>query len=124
MADGNPARIEAAMVAEAAKSGDLEASFILGKAVFAMSHALNQAVTLLAPHRIVLGGGVSLIGEDFWLGPIRNQLNVSVFPPLRDTFDVVPAALGEKVVIHGALALARDALSAVGQADPAIIPAQ
>lgn len=110
LADGIPARIDAAMVAEAAKAGDLEASFILGKAVFAMAHALNQAVTLLAPHRIILGGGVSLIGEDFWFGPIRNQLNVNVFPPFRGTFDVVPASLGEDVVVHGALTLARDAL--------------
>jgi glucokinase len=110
LADGIPARIDAAMVAEAAKAGDLEASFILGKAVFAMAHALNQAVTLLAPHRIILGGGVSLIGEDFWFGPIRNQLNVNVFPPFRGTFDIVPAALGEDVVVHGALSLARDAI--------------
>jgi glucokinase len=113
LADGIPARIDAAMVAEAAKAGDLEASFILGKAVFAMAHALNQAVTLLAPHRIILGGGVSLIGEDFWLGPICNQLDVNVFPPFRGTFDIVPAALGEDVVVHGALTLARDALQDV-----------
>jgi glucokinase len=31
-----------------------------------------------------------------------------VFAPFRGTFDVVPATLGEEVVIHGALALARD----------------
>jgi glucokinase len=109
LAGGEPSRIDATMVADAAKAGDLEASFILGKAVFSMAHALNQAVTLLAPRRIILGGGVSQIGEDFWFAPIRNQLNVSVFPPLRGTFDVVPSALGEDVVVHGALALARDA---------------
>ncbi|WP_406695452.1 ROK family protein [Singulisphaera sp. Ch08] len=110
LADGHPSRINTAMVAEAAKAGDQEASFILGKAVFAMAHALNQAITLLAPHRIILGGGVSLIGEEYWFGPIRNQLNLNVFPPFRSTFDVVPAALGEDVVVHGGLALARDAV--------------
>lgn len=109
LAGGDPARITTALVADAAKSGDLEASFILGKAVFSMAHALNQAVTLLAPRRIILGGGVSLIGEQFWLEPIRNQLNVNVFPPFRGTFDVVASALGEEVVVHGALGLARDA---------------
>ncbi len=74
-----------------------------------MAHALNQAVTLLAPRRIILGGGVSLIGEDLWFAPIREQLDLHVFPPFRGTFDLVPAALGEEVVVHGALALARDA---------------
>lgn len=113
-ADGIPSRIDTAMVAEAAKAGDQEASYILGKAVSAMAHALNQAITLLAPHRVILGGGVSLIGEEFWFEPIRNQLNLNVFPPFRGSFDVVPAALGEDVVIHGALALARDAVANVG----------
>jgi glucokinase len=111
LVDGDPARITPAVVAEAARLGDHEASFILGKAIAAMANALNQAITLLAPHRIVLGGGVSLIGEEQWFQPIRAQLDLHVFPPFRGTFDIVPAALGEAVVVHGALALARDALT-------------
>ena len=31
-----------------------------------------------------------------------------MFPPLRGTYRLVPAALGEEVVLHGALALAAD----------------
>ena len=104
---GDIARITPAAVAEAARLGDQEASFILGKAVSAMANALNQAMTLLAPRRIILGGGVSLLAEEQWLQPIRDQLSLHVFPPFRETFDVVTAALGEAVVVHGALALAR-----------------
>jgi glucokinase len=110
LAGGDPSKITAATVAEAARQGDQEAHFILNKAVSAMANALNQAVTLLAPRRIILGGGVSLIGEDLWFAPIRQQLDIHVFPPFRGSFDVVPAALGEEVVVHGAIALARDAL--------------
>jgi len=29
-----------------------------------------------------------------------------VFPPLADAYEIVPAALGELVVVHGAIALA------------------
>lgn len=112
LAGGDPSRINARQLAEAARAGDRESNYLLGKAASAMAHALNQAVTLLAPHRIILGGGVSLMGEDLWLGPIRKQLETLVFPPFRGTFDVVPAALGEEVVVQGALALARDALTA------------
>jgi glucokinase len=108
LVDGDTARITPAVVAEAARLGDHEALYILGKAASAMANALNQAVTLLAPRRIILGGGVSLLGEEQWFQPIRDQLASNVFPPFRGTFDVVPAALGEAVVVHGALALARD----------------
>jgi glucokinase len=111
-AGGDPAAITTRDVADAARAGDRQARILLDRAVHAMIHGLRQAVTLLAPKRIILGGGVSLIGEDLWLGPIRRQLEDCVFPPFRGTFDVVAAALGEEVVLHGALALARDAAAA------------
>ncbi len=109
LAGGDPNAITARVLAEAARQGDKESAFLLNKAAAAMANALNQTVTLLAPHRIILGGGVSLIGEDFWFGPIRRQLTSQVFPPFRGTFDLVPSALGEEVVVQGALALAKDA---------------
>lgn len=107
-ADGDPSAITAIDVADAAREGDFEAQMLLDRATTAMAQGLRQAVTLLAPRRIILGGGVSLIGEELWLGPIRCKLDAIVFPPLRGTFDLVPAALGEAVVVQGALALARD----------------
>ena len=61
-------------------------------------------IDLTDDERMLLCQGLNEYG-----GPIRNQLNVNVFPPFRDTFDIVPAALGEEVVVHGALALALDA---------------
>jgi glucokinase len=111
LAGGDPAAIATTDVANAAREGDREAQLLLDRAVHAMAHALGQAVALLAPRRIILGGGVSLIGEELWLGPIRQQIKSCVFPPFRDSFDLVPAALGEEVVVQGALALARDTIA-------------
>jgi glucokinase len=109
LSGGQIDRVTTRLVAEAASQGDYLARSILDRASSAMAQALAHAVTLLAPRRVILGGGVSLMDEALWLDPIRRELDGLVFPPLRGTFDVGPAALGEEVVVHGALALARDA---------------
>jgi glucokinase len=107
-----PDRITAPMVARAAREGDAASASILARAHAAVAFALVQAIALLAPRRIVIGGGVSLIGEEGWFDPIRRLVDRQVFPPFRGGFAIVPASLGEQVVVHGALALAQDALAA------------
>jgi glucokinase len=102
--------ITPATLAEAVRRGHQPARLALRRATDAVALALAQATTLVAPRRIILGGGVSLIGEDLWLGPIRQELQRLTFGPLRGTFDLVPCGLGEAVVVHGALGLAADAL--------------
>lgn len=64
-------------------------------------------IVLLCPRRIVIGGGVSLIGDELLFDPLRQLVARDVFPPFAGLTEIVPAALGEEVVIHGALALAR-----------------
>lgn len=100
--------ITAASVALAAARGDATSRAILAEATDAVGDVLAHAVTLIAPRCIILGGGVSLIDESLWLGPIRRRLDERAFPPLRGTYNLITAALGEEVVIHGALALALD----------------
>ncbi len=105
---GESTEVSAVHVAEAARRGDPHARSILDQATNALAEALSHAVNLLAPRRIILGGGVSLIGESDWFEPIRRTLASWVYSPLRETFDIVPAALGEEVVVQGAIALAFD----------------
>ncbi|WP_337174213.1 ROK family protein [Paludisphaera sp.] len=109
---GDPASITAVDVADAARRDDPNALRVLGQAHDAMAHALCEAVALIAPARIILGGGVSLMGEDLWFAPIRSRVDAGAFAPFRGSFDIVAAELGEAVVVHGALELARDALKA------------
>lgn len=111
-AAGDPARITAAMVGRAQREGDAASASLLARAHAAVAFALVQAIALLAPRRIVIGGGVSLIGEEGWFDPIRRLVDCQVFPPFRGGFEIVPASLGEEVVVHGAFALAQDALPA------------
>ena len=68
--------------------------------------ALANVVTLLNPDIVVVGGGVSLAGERFFR-PLRSTVRRLVFAPFRDNFKIVPAGLGETVVVAGAALLAR-----------------
>jgi glucokinase len=42
--------------------------------------------------------------------PLRQVVAQRVFKPFAGLTDIVPAALGEEVVVHGAIALARKRL--------------
>jgi len=106
--DHQPALLDTRLIAEAARDGNRLAQAALDRACRAFGWAVAQAVTLLAPNVVVVGGGVSLVGEQFWLQPLRRYVRRYVFPPLADRFQLVAAALGQEVVVHGALALARD----------------
>ena len=103
---GDPARLTARMVADAARSGDPLALAAFRRATRGLGWAIAQVLTLLAPEMIVIGGGVSLSGEELFFAPIRNEIDRYVFPPLAGTYQVVPAKLGETVVVEGALLMA------------------
>jgi glucokinase len=95
------------MVAEAAAAGNASAARIFRCATQAYGWAIAQMITLLAPEVVVIGGGVPLAGEAVFFVPLRQEVERYVFPPLRGTYQIAPAELGEEVVVHGALALAR-----------------
>jgi glucokinase len=92
-------------VAAAAKAGDTAALAVLDRACDYLAEALCHVIALLCPRRIVIGGGVSLMG-DVLFDPLRRKVAERVFKPFADCYDIVAAALGEEVVVHGALRLA------------------
>ena len=94
-------------VATAAHQGDAFADSILKTAVGYLADASCHVIALLCPRRIIIGGGVSLMGEELLFKPLRKMVSERVFKPFADCYEIVPAALGEEVVVHGALALAR-----------------
>lgn len=67
--------------------------------------ALANAITLLNPDVVVVGGGVANAEERF-LRPVRAQVARMVFKPFKRNFRIVPAALGDSVVVVGAALLA------------------
>lgn len=102
-----PESVTAEQVAQAAAEGDKLAGAILHDARCYLARAICHVIALVCPRRIIIGGGVSLIGEDLLFKPLRQLVAEQVFRPFAGCYEIVPAALGEEVVVHGALALAK-----------------
>jgi glucokinase len=107
LVSGNPDQVTAHHVAQAASQQDGFALDVLREAQLCLAAAICHVVALLCPCRIVIGGGVAHLGETLLFEPLREIVAGKVFRPFLSCFDIVPAALGEEVVVHGALALAR-----------------
>lgn len=105
----------AVWIADEAQKGEETAIKILSDAWDHLADAIRHVVVLLCPRRIVIGGGVSLMGEKLLFSPLRRKVAERMFKPFADCYDIVPAALGEEVVVHGAIALARRKLGRRGE---------
>ena len=100
-------QIMATHVAQAAKEEDPLARSILEDCLQPIAEALASVIVLLCPRRIVIGGGVSFMGEDLFFQPLRRLVAERCFLPFVGLTEIVPASLGEEVVVHGALELAK-----------------
>jgi len=90
-------------VAQAATGGDPVAEKVLRGAAQALGYALAQAITLMNPERIAIGGGVARSGERFFAW-IREAARRHVPPQAR--VEIVPAQLLDDAPLWGAVALA------------------
>ncbi len=81
----------------------------LGESAKYYGAALANAITLLNPDIVVVGGGVAQAGERF-LRPVRETAARLVFQPFRKNYRIVPAALGETVVVIGATLLVAESV--------------
>jgi glucokinase len=104
---GSVEAITAQTVAEAIAQGDPVAKQVLDRSLSALAEAICATIVLVCPQKVVIGGGVSLMGDDLVFGPLRAKVAERVFGPFAGLTDIVPAALGEAVVVHGAIALCR-----------------
>jgi glucokinase len=104
---GDLAKLTAKAIATAAERGEPLAAGVIDEATRALGWAIGQAVTLLNPSVVVIGGGVSQMSEALWWRPLRERVRAYTFPPFAGETRLVPAELGEEVVVHGAVALAR-----------------
>lgn len=105
LALGSPSGRTSVEIAELAKRGDpaaLEAASIVGRD---LGYGLVSLAHVLAPQRIVVGGGVVDGFGELVLGPARRVLRQLALPGVADT-PVVPAGLGADAPVVGAAAVA------------------
>ncbi len=105
----HPEEITARTVAEAAAQGDELSRQILARAGAYIGLALVSLMYLLNPALFVLGGSVVKAG-DLLLEPLRQTVRERVQPVYWENTPIVQAALGDDVVLLGALALALERL--------------
>ncbi len=104
LAGGKAEGLTAEHVGLAAAEGDPPARALVRAAAEDFAVALCNVIALLNPDRIVVGGGVSMMGRAFFQ-PLREAVARAAFEPYRGRWDIVPAGLGESVVLVGALLL-------------------
>lgn len=97
-------KITAKDVYLAAEQNDELATVILDETSKTLAVAICNIIALLHPQKIILGGGVSLMGDLFW-NPLISTIEDNVFEPFAGKYEIVPAALEEEVVVAGAALL-------------------
>jgi len=96
--------IDAKIVYAAAEQGDEVAKQILTETCQSLGMAISNVIALLHPERVIVGGGVSLMGPLFW-NALRSEVAARAMPAFISSVEVVKAKLGEDVVVIGALCL-------------------
>jgi glucokinase len=111
VAAGRPTRLRevpvvtSADVVRLAQEGDAVACEVWDAAVKHLGIGVAAVITILAPERVVLGGGVTRAG-DFLFEPLRADVRRRVKLVPIESVPILPAVLGPDVGILGAAAVA------------------
>lgn len=81
-----------------------EAEFVEKYVVF-LARGLKNCIMFFNPSRIIIGGGIATAGDTLFQ-PLRKELARQMPPWSKARVDVVPAALGQRTILWGALELA------------------
>ncbi len=100
--------LTAADVVRLALEGDQVAREVWDQAVAYLGLGIAAVITILAPERVVIGGGVTRAG-DFLFDPLRREVRSRIKLVAVDSVPILPAALGPDVGILGAAAVAFEA---------------
>ena len=98
------ADIRSGTLAASIANGDKSIKRLVENASETIGFAVVNIVHLLAPDKIILGGGLVEAMEDLIVSTVKKTARNNVMEPYRDRFDVVAAKLGDDAGAIGAAA--------------------
>ena len=105
------AEIRSSVLAEAVENGDKVIRDLVEEASESIGLAVVNIVHILAPDKIVLGGGMVEAMEDLIVTTVRKTARKNVMDVYADRFDVVAAKLGDDAAVLGAAAWAKQEIT-------------
>jgi glucokinase len=104
-------KIDCRTLGKAADAGDTFALGEIDRIARSFGIGLANILTLFHPERIVIGGGVSNLGE-LLLQPVRKYAEHYTFAPCR-AFSILPCGFTEDAVLIGAAIVAAERMTGV-----------
>jgi len=104
------AQVRSNTLVEAIEAGDVVIERIVRQAARWIGVAVGNAVNLLGPDTVVLGGGLVEAMPGIFLKEVTASANSRVMPSFRGTFQTVEAKLGDDATVLGAAGWVREAV--------------
>ena len=111
---GGIENITAEKVGQAARGGDALALAVISRAARYLGVGLANLVNILNPDIIIVGGGLSKLG-DLLLEPAREEVRERAFRLPAQAVRIVPSQLGDDAGVLGAAAFAHQAKTAMNE---------
>lgn len=105
------ADIRSGAISDSVAHGDVVVRRLVEEAAESIGTAVVNIVHILAPDKIVLGGGLIEAMEDIFISVISETARKGVMPVYRDRFEVVAAKLADDAGVMGAAAWAKRVLT-------------
>lgn len=114
------ADIRSGVLAEAIKNGDRIIKDLVVDAMETVGLAVVNLVHLLAPDKVILGGGVVEALEELVLTTVRKTAKTHVLEAYRETFEIFPAQLGDDATAIGAATWTQKKVCSANSSLPAV----
>lgn len=105
--------VTAELVARAAAQGDDFAVEVWSRAMYHLGIGVANAVNVLNPRLVILGGGVTRAG-DMLFAPVREVVSQRAMKALAADVEIIPAANGDLTGLIGAIAVAVESFAKYG----------
>lgn len=112
MCGGNVAELTCRHWGEAAKQADAFALADMDRWAHSYAIALSTMITVMAPRKVSIGGGVSNVGQVL-MDAIRKHTDELVFVSMKDRYEIVQCKSMDMAVLIGAAMYARDGFQVI-----------